>query len=60
MMRELDAVDDELGFDGLLGGSALPPGGVFLGWTPGRVPAPPDPKSTWPLPTNLALQGNAS
>lgn len=48
-MRELDTMDDEPGFDGLLDASAAPPGGVFLGWTPGRVPMLPDSKISWPL-----------
>jgi tetratricopeptide (TPR) repeat protein len=54
-MRELDTMDDEPGFDGLLDASATPPGGVFLGWTPGRVPTPPDPKISWPLQTGVDL-----
>jgi tetratricopeptide (TPR) repeat protein/mono/diheme cytochrome c family protein len=54
-MRELDTMDDEPGFDGLLDASATPPGGVFLGWTPGRVPTPPDPKISWPLRNGVDL-----
>jgi tetratricopeptide (TPR) repeat protein/mono/diheme cytochrome c family protein len=54
-MRELDTVDDEPGFDGLLDASAAPPGGVFLGWTPGRVPMSPDPKISWPLQSGVDL-----
>jgi tetratricopeptide (TPR) repeat protein/mono/diheme cytochrome c family protein len=48
-MRELDALDEAPGFEGIFGGSGLSPGGVFLGWTPGRVPHPPDPQIAWPL-----------
>lgn len=48
-LRDLDSIDDEPGFDGLLDLSATPPGGVFLGWTPGRVPAQPNPQISWPL-----------
>jgi tetratricopeptide (TPR) repeat protein len=48
-LRDLDSIDDEPGFDGLLDLSVTPPGGVFLGWTPGRVPAKPNPKISWPL-----------
>jgi tetratricopeptide (TPR) repeat protein/mono/diheme cytochrome c family protein len=54
-MRELDTMDDEPGFDGLLDSSAAPPGGVFLGWTPGRVPMPANPKISWPLQNGVDL-----
>ncbi len=53
--RELDALDEEPGFDGVFGGDFPVPGGVFLGWTPGRVPFPGDPRIAWPLENGMDL-----
>ena len=57
--READAQDVEAGFDGMeLGSDATNPPGAFVGWTPGRVPAPLPDGLAWPLSpgTDLVLQ----
>lgn len=57
--RRLDAEDAEPGFDGMdLESDAVNPPGVFVGWTPGRMPAPPAPDLAWPLEpgTDVVLQ----
>ena len=48
--READARDPEPGFDGMFTGSAArPPGGFFIGWTPGKQPSWNPEGLTWPL-----------
>ena len=46
--RNLDAADAEPGFPGMHASSESP-GGLFLGWTPGRVPLSDDQAIVWPL-----------
>ena len=41
LSRQEDALDAEAGFDGMLSrGGGRPPGGFFVGWTPGRMTRP--------------------
>ena len=48
--RLADARDSLPGFDEMFSrANARPPGGFFLGWTPGRVPSPNPPGMYWPL-----------
>lgn len=48
--RRLDARDPGPGFDGMdAGGEARPPGGFFLGWTPGKVPRREPEGLAWPV-----------
>ena len=48
--REAAARDPEPGFDGMFTGSAArPPGGFFIGWTPGKQPGWNPQGLTWPL-----------
>ena len=57
--REMDAGDAEPGFNGMdLMSHAMTPPGFFLGWTPGKVPAPGKPDLAWPAApgTDLVLQ----
>lgn len=51
--REEDARDTVPGFDGMFSRSAArPPGGFFIGWTPGLVPRPNPLGLAWPLEPN--------
>jgi tetratricopeptide (TPR) repeat protein len=57
--RQEDASDPEPGFDGMFSRmSARPPGGFFVGWTPGRVPRPNPDGLSWPLEpgTDIVIQ----
>jgi tetratricopeptide (TPR) repeat protein/mono/diheme cytochrome c family protein len=57
--RRLDAADPDPGFDGMFTrGDAQPPGGFFLGWTPGMVPYAGTPGLAWRLDpaSDLVLQ----
>lgn len=48
--RRAAARDPEPGFDGMFTRTAArPPGGFFIGWTPGRVPRPNPGGLAWPL-----------
>src|SRR5207253_8000079 len=47
--RRLDEQDSEPGYDGMLSEGAQGPDGHFLGWTPGRVPAPEPADMSWRL-----------
>ena len=48
--READLRDEHPGFDGMHGGSlADNPPGLFVGWTPGRVPSLGSENLSWPL-----------
>jgi len=48
--RELDAADPGPGFDGMgSAGGAEHPGGVFIGWTPGKSPVPGPEGLSWQL-----------
>ncbi len=37
--RRLDAQDEGVGYEGMVTGDSVAPGGHFIGWTPGHVPA---------------------
>lgn len=56
--RRSDAREPGMGFGGMEMGDAVPPDGQFIGWTPGRLPTPPDPTMAWRLEpgTDLVLQ----
>lgn len=56
--RALDARDEEPGFPGMATGSAVPPDGQFLGWTPGKRARASKPGMAWRLApgSDLVLQ----
>jgi tetratricopeptide (TPR) repeat protein len=56
--RRLDAADPEPGFGGMEMGRSLPPGGQFIGWTPGKLPFPGQQGVAWRAApgTDLVLQ----
>jgi hypothetical protein len=56
--RRIDAGDPQVGFDGMLVGESVSPGGHFLGWTPGKTPGYLHPGTAWRLDpgTDLVLQ----
>ncbi len=56
--RRLDEEDTEPGYDGMLVDGGEFPGGVFLGWSPGKMPIEGDEALVWPLEpsTDLVLQ----
>ena len=45
----LDALDEEVGFDGMVFGGARMPNGHFIGWTPGKRPSPGSDARAWQL-----------
>lgn len=53
--RALDARDPEPGFPGMATGSAVPPDGQFLGWTPGKRVRASQPGMAWRLPAGADL-----
>jgi tetratricopeptide (TPR) repeat protein len=56
--RRLDDEDPEPGYDGMLVDGAEFPEGIFLGWSPGKVPLDGDEALVWPIEpsTDLVLQ----
>jgi tetratricopeptide (TPR) repeat protein len=59
LSRQEDALDEEAGFDGMLSrGGGRPPGGFFVGWTPGRITRPNPDGLAWRLEpgTDVVLQ----
>jgi tetratricopeptide (TPR) repeat protein len=56
--RRLDEQDPLPGFGGMVMGHAIPPGGQFIGWTPGKMPSPGIPGMAWRLDagTDVVLQ----
>lgn len=56
--RRLDEKDEEPGYDGMLVDAATFPEGLFLGWSPGKVPLDGDEALVWPVDssTDLVLQ----
>lgn len=53
--RSRDAIDEEIGFDGMQAVEADFPDGHILGWTPGRVPSHGTPGMAWRLPAGADL-----
>ncbi len=56
--RRLDEKDPESGYDGMLVDGAEFPEGLFLGWSPGKVPIEGDEALVWPIEpsSDLVLQ----
>jgi tetratricopeptide (TPR) repeat protein len=56
--RRLDERDPEPGYDGMVADAAEFPEGLFLGWSPGKVPVEGEEALVWPieLSTDLVIQ----
>jgi tetratricopeptide (TPR) repeat protein len=53
--RRLDEKDDEPGYDGMLADAAEFPDGLFLGWSPGKIPLEGDEALVWSIEPSVDL-----